>query len=114
MPAAYNCTNKGCVDVSLDQTHPGKHPGLQARIRAYGYDYRNDIWVDGQLYQDGELFWDFHEKFCSAMDRMDHADMCEHEQLFECDPGRYAIKGFSWVAGDNEIATVEAQITLPI
>jgi hypothetical protein len=112
--AAYNCTSKGCVDVDLIQIHPGKHPGLEARVRAYGYHYMTDIWVDGQLYRNQTLFWDFQEKLCTASDRIDHGDMCEHQQYFECDPGRYVIKGFSWVAGDNEIASVEDQITLPI
>ena len=70
--------------------------------------------MDGQLYREDELFWDFHEKFCSATDRMDHGDTCEQEQSFECDPGRFTIKGFSWIAGDNEIASVEAEVTLPM
>ncbi len=112
---AYGCTDKGCVDVNLDQLTGGKHPTFEARIRAYGYRSDQDIWVDGQLYRNGgELFWDFHEKKCPAADRQAHGDTCEHDQIFQCDPGTYTIKGFSWIAGDNTIAEADDTITVPI
>lgn len=74
-----------------------------------------DIWVDGQLYQaGGVLFWDFHEKKCTAAEREASGDRCDHEQVFDCDPGEYTIVGFSWIAGDNEIAEARETVELPI
>lgn len=113
--AAFACTDKGCVDVDLTQLHGGDHPTLTARIRAYGYRYDQDIWVDGQLYQDdGRLFWDFHEKKCTALERAGTGDRCEHQQTFECDRGEYTLSGFSWIAGDNDIAHATETVRFPI
>jgi hypothetical protein len=112
---AYGCTDQGCVDVDLTQLNGGQHPTFEARIRAYGYRWDKDIWVDGQIYRaGGELFWDFHEKQCTASERRGNGDTCEHDQIFQCDPGTYTIKGFSWIAGDNTIADAEDSITVPI
>jgi hypothetical protein len=70
---------------------------------------------DGQIYRNGgELFWDFHEQKCTAADRQAHGDTCEQDQIFQCDPGTYTIKGFSWIAGDNTIAEAEDSLTLPL
>jgi hypothetical protein len=71
--------------------------------------------VDGQLYQGaGKLFWDFHEKQCTAAEGAETGDTCEQEQTFECDPEEYTLVGFSWVAGDNDIAEAKDTVPFPI
>jgi hypothetical protein len=71
--------------------------------------------VDGQIYRDpGQLFWDFNEKRCPAEERRRTGDACDHEAMFGCDPGSYTLVGFSWIAGDNDIAEARETLRFPI